>query len=514
MDTPSCGTPYKIIRDADPLKILFAASELYPLVKTGGLGDVAASLPDALARLACDVKIMLPAYRDVLAAIDAPEQIATFAIAGQSVRLLRTVKPGSGAELWLLDHALFDRAGNPYLAADGSPWPDNAARFALFCRAIAAVALDRAGLDWRPDVVHCNDWQTGLAPALLHHETARPALVFTIHNLAYSGLFPRETFTELGLPAPLWSPESLEFYGQLSFMKGGLVYAERINAVSPGYAREIQTPAFGCGFDGLLRHRCAALRGIVNGIDTAAWDPARDSWLVRNYGRDDVQQGKRANKTALQRAFKLPRRREPALIGMIGRLVEQKGIDLLLGALPVLLEWPLQIALLGTGQPEYEQALQDWAQRAPDKLSVRIGYDEALAHRIEAGADIFLMPSRFEPCGLNQMYSQRYGTVPVVRRTGGLQDTVTDANDEALTASAATGVIFDEASAEALIKAIRRALTLRDDQAVWRRLQDNGMAQDFSWQKSAGEYIELYRQALAARSVMLTSHGITGKNPE
>lgn len=482
------------------MKILFASSELFPLIKTGGLGDVAASLPAALAGLGHDVKIMLPAYGDVLAAVDDVQPVATLQVAGQVARLLRATLPESGPNLWLVGHACFERPGNPYLAPDGAPWPDSAARFALFCRAIAAVAMGHAGIDWRPDVVHCHDWQTALVPALLYSEPQRPATVFTIHNLSYQGVFPRATFAELGLPEWQWSPDGLEFYGQLSFMKGGLAYADRINAVSPGYAREIQEPSFGCGLDGLLVRRREVLSGIVNGIDLEAWDPAQDPWLAKNYGPDDLQ-GKQPNKAAVQRAFKLPRRRGPALIGMIGRLVEQKGVDLLLDALPEFLRLPIQIALLGTGQPEYEQALLAWSHREPDKLAVRIGYDEALAHRIEAGADIFLMPSRFEPCGLNQMYSQRYGTVPLVRRTGGLQDTVVDASDDAFVAGRATGVIFDDATAAALNAAVQRVLRLRDDPAAWHRLQRNGMRQDFSWRRSAEEYVKLYRHALADRGL-------------
>jgi starch synthase len=483
------------------LKILFASSELYPLIKTGGLADVAVSLPAALKALQQDIKIMMPGYRDALASIDGAKPIATLSLADHTIALLYTSLPRAALEVWLVDHVLFDRPGNPYLAKNGAPWPDNAQRFALFSRAVAAVAMGHANLDWQPDIVHCNDWQSALAPALLASERRRPATVYTIHNLSYQGIFPQATYRELGLPNELWSVEGLEFYGQLSFMKGGLNFADRISTVSPGYAREIQTPEFGCGLEGLLKRRHAVLSGIVNGIDTDVWNPARDAFLIKNYDRENLKD-KQANRSALQRAFELPQQNKVALIGMIGRLVEQKGVDLLLNALPELIKLPVQIALLGAGQPEYEQALRGWSQRHPNQLGVRIGYDEVLAHRIEAGADMFLMPSRFEPCGLNQMYSQRYGTVPIVRRTGGLQDTVVDANAENIKAGTATGLIFEEASGPALLAAVRRALSLWEDSTVWRQLMLTGMQQDFSWRHSAQQYLALYRQALADRGLV------------
>jgi len=481
------------------MKVLFASSELYPLIKTGGLADVSASLAAALTALGHGVKIMLPAYGEVLATVARTEPIARLSVMNHTIALDRCWVTDSGTEVWLVRAPLFDRPGNPYLAEDGSPWPDNAARCALFCRAVAAVAMGRAGVEWQPNVLHCHDWQSGLAPALLASEKRRPAVVYTIHNLSYQGLFPRATFASLHLPEALWSPAALEFYGQLSFMKGGLVFSDRITAVSPGYAREIQTPEFGCGLDGLLRSRAAVLSGIVNGIDTEAWDPARDPYLVKNYDSNTLAD-KRANRLALEHAFGLPPRADSMLIGMIGRLVEQKGIDLLLGALPELVKRPVRMVLLGTGQPEYEHALADWQQRHPKIVSVRIGYDERLAHRIEAGADVFLMPSRFEPCGLNQMYSQRYGTVPVVRRTGGLQDTVTDTTPAAWASGTATGFIFDEPTSLALLDTIDQALALYAKPDHWRALARNGMHQDFSWRRSAGDYVAVYKQALSACS--------------
>ncbi len=478
------------------MDILFATSELYPLIKTGGLADVSASLPAALAELGENVKVMLPAYGDVLAAVDGVKRFATLKLAGHSVALLRYVMPVSKVEVWLVETERFARRGNPYLAPDGSPWRDNAGRFGLFARAVAATALGHAATGWRPQVLHCQDWQTGLAPALLATESRRPAVVYTIHNLSYQGNFSYATFLNLDLPAWLWNPEALEFNGQLSFMKGGLVYADYVSTVSPGYAREIQTPQFGCGLEGILTKRSAVVSGIVNGIDVRTWNPLRDPYLIKNYD-DQHLNGKHADKAALQRAFNLPQRSDTALVGMIGRLVEQKGIDLLVDALPELSKLPLQIVLLGTGERHYERVLQDWAQKYSDQISVRIGYDEALAHQIEAGADIFLMPSRFEPCGLNQMYSQRYGTVPIVRRTGGLQDTVSDPSIEP---HGATGIVFNGATGEALLAAVRRALSIYMDKATWRTLMINGMRRDFSWQQSAQQYVALYRRALDSRA--------------
>jgi starch synthase len=481
------------------MKILYAASEALPLMKTGGLGDVAGSLPAALRRLGADVRLVLPGYRDALARAPSPRRVAEFdlpAVRGR-VRLLETRLPG-GLPAWLVDYPpAYDRPGNPYLAPDGEVWHDNAERFALFARAVAAIALGRAGLDWLPTLVHANDWQTGLVPALLSLEPARPATVFTVHNLAYQGLFPRPVFDRLGLPPEWWHPGALEFHGRLSYMKAGLVYADRLTTVSPGYAREIQTPDFGCGLDGLLRHRSGALHGILNGIDTAEWDPARNPALARPFHAGDLA-ARRANKRALQDEFGLVPDDDALLLGNIGRMVEQKGIDLAIAALPAILELPAQVAILGTGEARYEQALRDLARRFPGRLAVHVGYDEALAHRIEAGGDAFLMPSRFEPCGLNQLYSLRYGCVPIVHRVGGLADTVIDATPEALAAGTATGVLFDRPSAAALTAAVRRALALYRKPPVWEQLMRTGMAQDYSWEHSARDYLALYESALNA----------------
>ena len=479
------------------MRILFASSEAYPLIKTGGLADVAGSLPRALVSLKQDIRLILPAYPQAREKLGKSKTVAEFEIAGHAVRLLQGRLPGTRVTTWLLDcPPLFDRPGNPYLNEQGQPWPDNAERFALFARVLQHLALDRAGLGWQPDLLHCNDWQTALAPALLAQENRRPATLFTIHNLAYQGLFDHATFARLGLPGSLWSHHALEFHQQLSFIKGGLVFADHINTVSPSYAEEIQRPEFGCGLDGLLRHRRAVLSGILNGIDTDEWNPGTDPRLVQNYNRRTLAR-KTLNKTALQRHFGLPEEPAHLLFGFIGRLVEQKGLDDILASLPAMMNEAVQFAFLGSGQSHYEQALAELAARHPGKVAVEIGYSEELSHRIEAGADAFLMPSTFEPCGLNQMYSLRYGTLPIVRETGGLRDTVVDISEDNLKNDRATGVVFSGEGEDNLLRALRRAQQLYQDQGLWKQVQLAAMRQDFSWRRSAQAYLDLYRACLA-----------------
>ena len=479
-------------------KILFVASEALPLMKTGGLGDVCGSLPQALDTLGADVRLLLPGYRDALQQAGRLKTVAQFHLPSlaQQVTLLEGRLPGTRVKVWLIDFPpAYDRPGNPYLNAHGHPWHDNAARFALLAEVAVAIARGAVGLPWRPEVVHAHDWQAGLVPALLAQEPTRPATVFTIHNLAYQGVFPYDTFQSLRLPASLWSLHALEFHGQMSFIKGGIAFADRITTVSPTYAREIQTPEHGYGMDGLLRHRAARLSGILNGIDMRAWNPARDPHLDSPYSARQLAH-KIQNKTALQQEFSLRVDAAPALFGMVSRLVDQKGVDLLLEALPTLLRLPLQLVVLGTGDTQHEQALRAQAALYPDQLAVLVGYDEAIAHRIQAGADFFLMPSRFEPCGLSQLYSLRYGTIPIVRRVGGLADTVVDADSMHIAAGTATGIVFEEASAEALTVAVQRALALQSEPRNWKKVQQTGMRQDFSWHHSATEYLELYETAI------------------
>lgn len=474
--------------------ILFATSEVFPLIKTGGLADVAASLPRALTKLKQDVRILLPSYASVMnAAQNKFKKIMTLDVEGQQIILWKTTLPGTRILVWLVDIPAFSqREGNPYCGPDGNDWPDNAQRFLLFAKTARLIALNEAGLDWPVDIVHCNDWQTGMIPALMAQDNPRPAMVFTIHNLAYRGLFSWETFASLGLPQDFWHMERLEFYGQMSFMKGGLVYADRITTVSPSYAQEIQTPAAGNGLDGLLRHRSDVLSGILNGIDIDEWNPGTDKYIDHTYNRRTLS-NKVKNKTVLQERSDLARSEKP-LLGFIGRLVDQKGIDLILANLPQLLKDGCQCVILGSGMKEYEEQLKQLAQQYPQQLSVTIGYDEALAHQIEAGADIFLMPSAYEPCGLNQLYSLRYGTLPVVHAVGGLRDSVIDFAEPQQTN--ATGFMFYQYTSHGLYSAIQRALNIFGDKKTWRVLQNNGMAQDLSWQRSAREYVQLYEQLL------------------
>ncbi len=443
---------------------------------------------------------MLPAYPAAKDRMHGLTPLGTVPIPGlqDAPQLLQGIVPGSRVPCLLVDiPAYFDRPGHPYVGADGRDWPDNAERFDAFARVVVALALDQAGLSWQPDVVHCHDWQTGLVPALLDEERARPATIYTIHNLAYQGLFPQDTFRSLGLPPRLWSPDAMEFYGRLSFMKGGLVFADLLSTVSPTYAREILTPALGYGLEGLLRHRSAQLSGILNGIDSSLWNPAHDPWLAATYDRHHLD-GKAVNKQALQARVGLPPKPDAPLLGMIGRLVEQKGPDLLLAVLPELMHERVQCVILGSGEARYEDAVRDAVRSYPDRVAAHIGFDEGLAHLIEAGADMLLMPSRFEPCGLNQMYSLRYGTVPVVRRTGGLNDTVVDATEDHLAAGVANGVVFEEPDAGALLRAVRRSVGLYRQPALWRQLIETGMAQDFSWEVAAWHYLMLYRRAQQA----------------
>lgn len=483
------------------MNILFATSEAHPLVKTGGLGDVSGSLPRAIRNAKHDVRLVLPAYPAAKDAAGTLKRVAALSLPGATtaVRILQGRVPQTRVKLYLVDSpAHFERAGGPYSRPQGGDWPDNAERFALFARAVCELAMNRAGIDWQPELVHCNDWQTGLVPALLSLEPARPATLFTIHNLAYQGLFSRRQFDALHLPASWWSMHLLEFHQKMSFIKGGLVFADRLNTVSPTYAREICTPEFGCGLDGLLSRRSDYLSGILNGVDYRVWNPGRDRLIPHTYTARTLRL-KQENKIALQESFSLPVKPQTPLFGHVGRLVEQKGVDLILALIPELLQRPMQLVFLGTGEPELETALRQAARKHPSKIGVRIGYDEALAHLVEAGSDAFLMPSRFEPCGLNQLYSLRYGTPPIVRRTGGLADSVVDADAEHLRQGTATGFLFDKAAPPALLHAIDRALNLFAQQRVWKTLIERGMHEDFSWSRSATAYLDLYQRAISDR---------------
>ncbi len=474
-------------------KILFVTSEAHPLIKTGGLADVCGSLPKALAELSQDIRLIIPNYQ-ALKTSESVRFMCSIRVDNRNINILETRMPDSQVIVWLVDYpSYFNYPGNPYVDEQGESWANNAERFGLFCRIAVEAAMDRVNQDWKPDVVHCNDWQSGLVPALLSFENDRPSTIFTIHNMAYQGLFPASAAATLNIPGQLWHPAGLEFHGMLSFIKGGLVYADYITTVSPTYALEIQTAEFGYGLEGLLEHRKEFLGGIINGIDLDQWDAEKDPYIAQTYSLSTLDK-KQLNKVALQTKFSLPVKGDIPLFGLIGRLVAQKGIDMILECLPEMMTMDIQFVLLGSGDKEFEKQLKDLALLYPDKIAVQIGYDEALAHLIEAGADVFLMPSRFEPCGLNQMYSQRYGTIPIVRKTGGLADTVMDSLPTTLADKTASGIVFSEASASALLEAIKRTLILYSMPDTWKKMQTNAMNKNFSWQRSAQEYLELYEK--------------------
>jgi starch synthase len=486
------------------MKVLFAASEVFPLVKTGGLADVACYLPLALHERGSDIRIVLPAYRSVLDQVHKIKVVAEFHVpyTQGKTKLLQTTLPDSDMVVYLIDAPeLFNRPGGPYQGPDSKDWPDNAGRFALFGRVIRQISLNQAGLNWTPDILHCNDWHTGLAPALLAQDPERPAILFSIHSLFYQGLFPHKTYTSLELPPGLWSPDALEFYGDLSFIKGGLVYADRLIAVSPGYAKEITTPEYGCGLEGLLQYRSDCLSGILNGVDYRFWDPRHDPLIEQHFWLKNLA-AKKVNKQSLQQELGLPNNDKAVMLAYIGRLIDQKGIDLILAGLSGLLHGEnSQLVVLGAGDAGYEQSLRTAANRYAGQLAVHIGYNETLAHRIVAGADILLMPSRFEPCGLTQLYSLRYGTIPVVRSTGGLADTVVDATDTSLRDHTATGFQFVNATRADFLTAIDRAVTLfTSSKAQWRWLMRTAMKQEFSWASSARQYEIVYTEVQNARS--------------
>ncbi len=449
-----------------------------PLIKTGGLADVAGSLPLALQSLHCDVRVALPFYGELADRVQTVRSIARMHLQNRDIEVFDATAP-QGQRVWLVAcPELFGRNGNPYIDASGSDWPDNAERFALFSRAVAWLATHPNDTDFRPNVVHLNDWQTGLVAPLLSRETNAPPTLFSIHNLAYQGLYDRATFDQLGLPTDLWSIDGLEFHGSMAFIKGGIAFADRITTVSPTYATEIQTLEYGYGLDGLIRHRASVLRGILNGIDTSVWNPTVDPLLRARYTVTNLER-KLINKRAVQAQLGLDPSDAP-LLGVVSRLAHQKGIDLILALVDALVSLPAQLAVLGSGDPSIEQLLRVASAQHPGRVAFHSGHDESMAHLIEAGADIFLMPSRFEPCGLNQMYSQAYGTIPVVRKTGGLIDTV-----QPVSGRSGTGFLFGPATPEALLGAVRNAVAASRNRHTWRAIQRNGMAQDFSWRSSA-----------------------------
>lgn len=474
------------------MKVLVLSSEAHPLVKTGGLGDVAGALPAALREVGVDARLMVPAYPRALAlAVNKGKAIPLGDPLGVGkTRIIPASLPECGSAVYLVDCPnMFGREGNPYLDTHGHDWPDNGQRFALLAKVAAMCCSMDAPLDWRPDVLHASDWQTGLASAYLHFEPGlRPATVFTIHNIQFQGLFPAEIIEEIGLPPESFGVEGLEFYDRVSYLKAGLFYSDAITTVSPTYAEEIKTKNGGWGMDGLLTVKADRVSGVLNGVDYTAWSPETDSHIPHAYSIDDFS-GKAANKKALQEEMGLTQDPGAPLLGVVSRLAEQKGLDLILPILDDLLAEGAQIAVLGSGEEELELALTAASAKHPGQISAHIGYDEGLSHRIQAGSDFFLMPSRREPCGLTQLYALRYGTLPVVHKTGGLADTVIDMS----VTGKGTGFVFDDATSEDFYKAIRSGIDLYRNHRRWHAAQKRAMKKSFTWTKAAKAYKALYQ---------------------
>ena len=504
------------------MRILLASSEAVPFSKTGGLADVASALAKSLAQAGHQVWLVVPYYPRVQAENGAA--CPPIADSGQTFEVPVGSKPVSGRLLWaelpassvtvlLVDNRdYFDR--DSLYHEDGADYKDNCERFTFFSRAVMETARR---LVLRPDVVHANDWQTGLVPALLEIEYRnvpgfqRTASVFTVHNMAFQGTFWHWDMLLTGLDWKYFNWRQMESFGHLSLLKTGITFADLVTTVSPTYAKEIQTPEFGCGLHGALHARRESLIGILNGIDAEVWNPAADPAIAEDYTADNVAQGKAACKTELQQQLGLPIRADVPLLGMISRLTDQKGFDLIAESADEILQHDLQLAFLGTGEERYERLVADLAYKHPEKVAATIGFDETLAHQIEAGADIYLMPSRYEPSGLNQMYSLRYGTVPIVRTVGGLADSVVDAVYENLVDETATGFQFSEYSSRALSQQIARAVETFKDKQTWGQLVRTGMRQDWSWNRSAAEYVTTYERAAAKQAAQLKAKGKSEK---
>lgn len=478
------------------MRVLQVSAEIYPLLKTGGLADVAGALPAALARVGCEVRVLLPGFPAITSQLTDAVDVAEFTAPwGERARLRfgRFAALGGQAGYVIDAPALYDRPGNPYHDGAGQAYADNHRRFALLGLAAARLAQ---GLDalWAPRIVHSHDWHAALTNAYLALGAAPGArTVYTVHNLAYQGLFDARVLAEIGLPARAFAVTGVEFHGALSFMKAGLYYADRITTVSPTYAREIQTVEQGCGLDGLLRDRRSVLSGILNGVDETVWNPATDALLPSRYDAQRIA-GKARCKAALQSELGLAVDNTQPLFGIVSRLVEQKGLPLLLAVLPDIVARGGQLVMLGSGDAALEAAFTDAARAHPLQVAVRIGYDEAFAHRVFGATDLTLVPSRYEPCGLTQLYGLRYGSLPLVRRVGGLADTVVDSSLETLAEGTATGVVFDRFDADDMRSAVRRAFALYRRRPDWRAVQRRAMAQDVSWTASAERYAALYSE--------------------
>ncbi len=483
------------------MNIIFASSEAVPFAKTGGLADVSGSLPSAIKALGAEVCLFLPLYRDIQDGsfnLESTGVKVTVPVGEKDIEceILISEAPGGVTAYFLKKDEYFDRSGL-YGGADGDYF-DNLERFTFFSRGVIEAAK---ALDIKPDIMHCNDWQTGLIPAYIKDTYSKDpffkktATLFTIHNLAYQGLFPPELFKATHLSERLFTFDGLEFWDKVSLLKSGIVFSDVITTVSETYAAEIQTKRLGAGLDDLLKHRKKDLHGVLNGVDYSVWDPETDSLIAANFTADDLA-GKQSCKDALLKEFGLPTGKERPLIGIVSRLVDQKGFDIVTKAARKILKMGFALVLIGTGETRYEEFFRKLATENPKSVGVKIGYNEGVAHRIEAGADIFLMPSRYEPCGLNQIYSLKYGTIPVVRATGGLNDTIRD-----FTEPGGNGFKFKGLSAKALLDTLSEAAGLYKDKSRWKKLMCTAMKEDYSWERSAGRYMELYRLALSSLHV-------------
>ena len=483
---------------ANRVRVLFVASEIFPLAKTGGLADVCGALPLALAKDGdVDMLLMLPGYDSALAAVGDAREIAKLSnLPGGPARLLIGTMPGSDLDVILLDQpGSFKRAGGLYIDEDGREWPDNAVRFAALAHAAVDLAMGRIMPGWHADIVHCNDWHTGLIPVLIAAQPGRrPRTIMTLHNLAFQGLFPPYMLPQLGLPPGTFSVDGVEYFGQISFLKGGINFADKLTTVSPSYAAEIVTPEFGMGLEGVLARRQADLVGIMNGIDETLWNPAEDPGIDHSYSADDLADKARC-KRVLQREWGLIEDPTAPLFVFASRLEGQKMADTLLDLMPDLMERQrVQVAVLGKGAVPLQDGFAAWPARAPGRVAVRIGYREDWAHRLLAGGDMLIHGARFEPCGLTPIYAMRYGTVPIVRAVGGLRDSVTAVGAMPIADGKASGFLFDEANAASMLDAIDTALEFYGRPAPWRQLQRNGMTRDVSWRGPAARYRKLYEE--------------------
>lgn len=477
------------------MNVLFAASECAPFIKTGGLADVVAALPKALAAKGLSVRVLIPAYPSLAPMVQAGKTLVRYEhLPGGAADIVAYT--AEGLDLLLLDAPhLFARPGNPYVDGNGHDYGDNHIRFGALSKAAGLIAQQGLG-GWKPHILHAHDWQAGLAPVYMRiGEGTAAKAVTTIHNIAFQGCFPGHALRDLWLPLEHFHRESFEYYGAVSFLKGGLMWSDRITTVSPTYAREITTPTYGLGFEGILAARREHLTGILNGVDLDVWDPATDPSLAKTYKAGDTA-GRAANRRRLLDHFGLSMLDDAPLFCIVTRLTAQKGVDLLLGALPRLLAHGAGLVALGSGDPRLEMGLRAAAHHHPQRVGVKIGYDEGLSHLMQGGADVIIIPSRFEPCGLTQLYGLRYGCLPLVARTGGLADTVIDANEAALTMNVATGFQFSPVTQDALGDAVDRACEAFADKMLWRTMMDNAMDQPVGWDRSADAYRALYEDAL------------------